>query len=138
LPSPAAAGTVASLVIIGPSLLQWTRPEATDAVRRIGEFLLKVTSYSLPIVVFCVACLMVSRVRYPRLGEVLNGKGSYRQLVNLIFVIVAVFAVHELAIPLIFLYFVAGAPARALWQRVTHTQKQPPSDSPAATVESPN
>lgn len=118
LPSPAAAGTVASLVVIGPGLLQWTRPEAADVVQRIGEVLLEVTRFSLPVVVFLAACLMVSRIRYPRLGEILQGKHSYRHLVNVIFLLVAIFAVHELAIPLIFLYFVAGAPLRAFWFHV--------------------
>lgn len=136
LPSPAAAGTVASLVIVGPSLLRWTRPEEHDMVRRIGEFLLDVTSYALPIVVFCVACLMVSRVRYPRLSEMVNGKGSYRQLVNLIFMIVAVFAVHELAIPLMFLWFVGGAPLKALWSKVTRVS--PPEEAAQVPVQGPN
>jgi CDP-diacylglycerol--serine O-phosphatidyltransferase len=117
LPSPAAAGTIASLVVIGPGLMKWTRPEAADLVRSTGELLLDVSVYSLPVVTFAVACLMVSRVRYPKLGELLHGKRGYRHLVNVIFVLVAVFAVHELAIPLILLYFVAASPMRAFWSR---------------------
>ena len=109
------AATVASLVIIGPGLMKWTRPE--------GEFLLQIASYSLPIVTFSVACLMVSRVRYPKLGEILNGRRSYRHLVNVIFVAVAVFAVHEFAIPLVLVYFVVGAPLTALWNRVIVRQR---------------
>lgn len=129
LPSPAAAGTVASLVVVGPGLMQWTRPEATDAVRRAGEFLLAVSVYSLPIVTLVAACLMVSRVRYPKLGEMLQGKRSYRHLVKVIFFLVVVFAVHELAIPLILLWFVASAPLRALWDALTPSR--PPADSEA-------
>lgn len=109
LPSPAAAVTVASLVIVGPGLMKWTKPE--------GEFLLRLASYSLPIVTFFVACLMVSRFRYPKLSEMFRGRQSYRQLVNLIFLLVAIFAFHELAVPLAMLYFVAGAPFKALWIR---------------------
>jgi CDP-diacylglycerol--serine O-phosphatidyltransferase len=131
LPSPAAAGTIASLVVIGPGLMKWTRPEATDAVRQTGEFLLDVSVHSLPIVTFAVACLMVSRIRYPKLGEILHGKRSYRHLVNMIFVLVVVFAVHELAIPLILLHFVAAAPLRALWNTVIHRRDRP---EPALTV----
>jgi CDP-diacylglycerol--serine O-phosphatidyltransferase len=114
LPSPAAAGTIASLVVVGPGLMKWTRPEATDAVRQAGEFLLDVSVWSLPVVTFAVACLMVSRIRYPKLGEMLHGKHSYRHLVNVIFCLVVVFAVHELAIPIILLYFVSASPLRAL------------------------
>lgn len=110
LPSPVAAATVASLVIIGPGLMKWTRPE--------GELLLRITSSSLPIITLCVACLMVSRFRYPKLGEMLRGRRSYRHLVKIIFVLVATFLIHELAIPLVLLYFVAAAPLIAFWNVV--------------------
>lgn len=112
LPSPAAAATVASLVIIGPSLMKWneTRPE--------GEFLLKLASYSLPIVTFCVATLMVSRVPYPKLAEMLRGRRSYRNFVNIIFLLVLLLAIHELAIPLAMLYFVAAAPMILFWNTI--------------------
>jgi CDP-diacylglycerol--serine O-phosphatidyltransferase len=114
LPSPVAAATVASWVIVGPSLMKWTGPE--------GESMLEVAAYCLPVVTFFVACLMVSRVRYPKLGEILNQRHSYRQLVNVIFVAVAVFAIHELAIPLVLGYFVAAAPIAALWNRIVVKQ----------------
>jgi CDP-diacylglycerol--serine O-phosphatidyltransferase len=123
LPSPAAAGTIASLVVIGPGLLKWTRPEATDLVRSSGELLLNVTVYALPVVTFAVACLMVSRVRYPKLGELLHGKRSYRHLVHVIFVLVVIFAVHELAIPLILLHFVIASPVQAFWTRFVLRRK---------------
>jgi CDP-diacylglycerol--serine O-phosphatidyltransferase len=130
LPSPAAAGTIASLVVIGPGLMKWTRPEATDLVRRTGEFLLDVSVYSLPIVTLGVACLMVSRIRYPKLGEMLQGKRSYRHLVHVIFFLVIVFAVHELAIPIILLWFIAAAPVRAFWQ--TFILRRVPAESPGS------
>jgi hypothetical protein len=71
-----------------------------------------------------VACLMVSRIRYPKLGEMLHGKHGYRHLVNVIFFLVVVFAVHELAIPLILLYFVSAAPLRALGNTFIHRRTQ--------------
>jgi CDP-diacylglycerol--serine O-phosphatidyltransferase len=124
LPCPAAAATVASLVIIGPGLMKWTRPE--------GELLLDLASYSLPIVTFCVACLMVSRIRYPKLAEMLRGRRSYRQLVKIIFVLVAAFLIHELAIPLVMLYFVIASPVVALWNVIT--QRPPPVEVTRHTV----
>jgi CDP-diacylglycerol--serine O-phosphatidyltransferase len=119
LPSPSAAGTVASLVVIGPGLLRWSDSEISHIARVTGNFLIDATEYGLPIVTLVVACLMVSRIRYPRLpGELLRGKHSYRQLVKVIFLLVAILAVHELAIPLVFLCLVAASPLRALWCRV--------------------
>lgn len=117
LPSPAAAGTVASLVVIGPGLMKWTRPEAADSVRLVGEILLDFSLYLLPVVTLLAACLMVSRIRYPKLDEFVHSKRGYRHLVNVIFLLVAVLTVHELALPLILLYFMAGAPTRAFWER---------------------
>ncbi|MGE0758587.1 MAG: CDP-diacylglycerol--serine O-phosphatidyltransferase [Pirellulaceae bacterium] len=133
LPSPAAAGTIASLVVVGPGLLRWTRPEATDAVRTTGEFLLKISVYCLPVVTLAVACLMVSRIRYPKPTELLQGKRSYRHLVNVMFFLVVVFAVHELAIPIILLWFVMAAPVRALANTIFF--RQPPPVSDGAVVE---
>jgi CDP-diacylglycerol--serine O-phosphatidyltransferase len=118
LPSPAAAATVASLVIIGPGLMKWTRPE--------GEFLLRLASYSLPIVTFCVAVLMVSRVPYPKLAEMLRSRRSYRHLINFIFVLGAVFTIHELAVPLVMICYVAGAPLKTFW--FTAVLRRPPEE----------
>lgn len=116
LPSPAAAATVASIVVIGPGLMKWTRPE--------GEYLLQLASYSLPVVTFCVACLMVSRIRYPKPIESLKTRSSYRQLVNVIFMLVAVVAIHELAVPLVLLYYVAASPLRAAWTAIQERRRQ--------------
>lgn len=130
LPSPAAAGTVASLVIIGPGLERWSDFEGSELVRRIAEWLIPFTSWSLPVVTLAVACLMVSRVRYPHVfNQLLHRPHSYHHLVKLIFAFVAVFAVHELATPLIFLYFVAASPLQALATRLTrHDRQAPPAD----------
>lgn len=119
LPSPAAAGMVASLVVIGPGLARLTGEERTVASQRIGELLSGWTTIGLPYVTLAVALLMVSRVRYPHVAkQLLKGRRSFQHLVKLIFAIVAVFAVHELAIPLIFAYYVASAPLAALWGRL--------------------
>ena len=115
LPSPAAAGMVASLVVIAPGLTRWTGSETSEMTRQMGEFLTTATANSLPIVTLAVACLMVSRIRYPHLfNQLLRGRRSFRHLVNLIFAMVVVFAAHELAIPLIFSYYVLSGPARAI------------------------
>jgi CDP-diacylglycerol--serine O-phosphatidyltransferase len=119
LPSPAAAGMVASLVIIDPGPIQLTNPEVTASAGHLGEFLLWVSSHSLPIVTLGVACLMVSRIRYPHVvNQLFRGRQSFQQLVKLIFAIVVVSVVHELAIPIVFFYFVIGSPLRALWSKV--------------------
>ena len=119
LPSPAAAGMVASLVVINPRLDQMSRPEMSENWRQAGEWLTQITTYGLPIVTFAVACLMVSRIRYPHLfNQMIRGRRSFRHLVNLTFAGAAVFAVRELAIPVILLYYVLSGPARAVSSRI--------------------
>jgi len=119
LPSPAAAGMVASLVVIAPGLTRWTSPETSEMQRQFGEWLQKFSEAGLPIVTFVVACLMVSRIRYPHLfNQLFRGRRSFRHLVNLCFALVVIVAIHELAIPLIFSYYVLSGPARAVSSRI--------------------
>jgi CDP-diacylglycerol--serine O-phosphatidyltransferase len=119
LPSPAAAGMVASLVVIAPGLTRWTSPETSEWQRGFGEWLQRGTEASLPIVTLVVACLMVSRIRYPHLfNQLFRGRRSFRHLVNLCFALVAIIAVHELAIPLVLCYYALSGPARAVAMRI--------------------
>ena len=73
----------------------------------------------LPGMTLIVACLMVSRVRYPHFfNQLVRRRHTFQYLVKLIFAIVIVFSVKELAIPIIFFYFVMASPLRALWSQV--------------------
>jgi len=118
LPSPAAAGMVASLVVIAPGLERLTAPEMKESAQRMGELLIAATSTALPLVTLIVACLMVSRIRYPHVvNQLFHGRHTYRHFVKLIFALVIVFAIHELAIPVVLFCFVIASPLRALWAR---------------------
>jgi CDP-diacylglycerol--serine O-phosphatidyltransferase len=131
LPSPAAAGTVASLIIIGPGLERWSDSQASEVLRRTGEWLITGTSCALPFVTLAVAWLMVSRIRFPHVfSQVLSGRHSYRNFVKIMFALVAALAFHELAIPMVLLAYVIGSPVRALWARVA----EPPAASPARSA----
>ena len=116
LPSPAAAGVVASFAIALPSVGQLTAPDMTTATRAVGDSVIQAAEWTLPVVTLLAACLMVSRIRYPHIvNQWFRGKRSYHQLLQLIFALIAVFALHELALPLILCFFAFGAPIRALW-----------------------
>lgn len=107
LPSPAAAGTVASFAIAYPEFLEmkWFSPNA-DYLVRMG----------LPFITLAVACLMVSRIRYPHVfNQLFRGRKNYHHMLQLIVTIAVVVVVKEMAIPLIFCAFAFGAPLRALW-----------------------
>ncbi len=131
LPSPAAAGMVASLVIIAPNLGERTDPAMSEFSQRIGEVLISVTATCMPVVTLAVACLMVSAIRYPHAtNQWLREGQSYQQLVKLIFAIVVVVAFHELAIPLLLFYFVFTPPLVAGWKRLV--RRQPASQAATA------
>jgi len=119
LPSPAAAGTVASLVVVGPALARWTRDDTSELSQRAGAFLIHAIEASLPLVTLAVAILMVSRIRYPHLfNQLFRGRRSFWYLVKLIFALVVAFAVHELAVPVIFCYYALSGPIQSLFTRV--------------------
>ena len=127
LPSPAAAGTVASFAIILPGLQKLTESHPV-----VGAWLTQAAYVSLPLATLAVACLMVSRIRYPHyFNQLFRGRRNFQHLVQLTFALVAIFAVHELAIPLIFIYFVLASPLRAFGSRlVMHRLPEPPKAAP--------
>lgn len=117
LPSPAAAGMIASFAVTTPRLTRMAEVSSSEWARQLGHWLGVVADISLPVMTVVVALLMVSRVRYPHFNQYLKGRGQLHHLVQIVFAIVAAIAVHELALPLIFLAFVIGSPIRAAWTR---------------------
>jgi len=132
LPSPAAAGTVASVAVAMPGLAQLSDPSMSEMTQRVGEWLIGATAMGLPLIMLGMACLMVSRIRYPHVfNQLFRGRRNFRHLVQLIFAMVAIFAVHELAVPLIFCYFVLGSPIRAFWAQLAARRRlRAPRHSP--------
>ena len=117
LPTPAAAGTLASFAVALPALHQMVADTAPAASRQLGEQIIVFTKCSLPILVVALAWLMVSRIRYPHiLSQWARGPWNFFSLVQLMFVAVPLVTVHELALPLVFSYFALGRPI-AIWMR---------------------
>jgi phosphatidylserine synthase len=70
-----------------------------------------------PLVVLAAACLMVSRLRYPHFAsQLMRGRLRFQHVVGLIFAIAAVFAVHELALPIFLCYYMLSAPVKYAWR----------------------
>ncbi|HRX78898.1 MAG: CDP-diacylglycerol--serine O-phosphatidyltransferase [Planctomycetaceae bacterium] len=117
LPSPAAAGTLASFAVTLPTVEELLAGTTSEASRQLGEQIILLSEYSLPVLTVTLAALMVSRIRYPHiLSQVTHGQWNFFHLVRLIFVVVALVTVHELALPIVFCYFSLGRPI-ALWLR---------------------
>jgi CDP-diacylglycerol--serine O-phosphatidyltransferase len=132
LPSPAAAGMIASIAV-APGLTQLVDPRFADSADDPGYWIFKVAQLTLPALTLIVSCLMVSRVRYPHLtNQLFRGRRTFQHVRQLIFALVAIFAFHELAIPLVFGYFVLASPLRALWDWLMRQRPNPAPAAPAA------
>lgn len=132
LPSPAAAGMVASFAIVMPQLRELTDEGMPAMTQDLGRLLISAVHIGLPLLTLAVACLMVSRIRYPHVfNQLFRGRRNFQHILQLIFAIVVIFAVHELALPLIFGYFVLASPLRALWTRIrAHYRGDVPQPAP--------
>lgn len=116
LPSPSAAGTVASFPIAMAGLRDLTGADDGRVAHAVADWLTPAVQFLMPLVTLAVACLMVSRVRYIHaFNHLFRGKKNRQHVIQLIFVGVLIFLVHELALPVIFCWFAFAAPLRAAW-----------------------
>ena len=82
----------------------------------LAEWLIPTIKFSLPVITFFVACLMVSRIPYVHyFNQLFKGQRSRQHLIQLVFTGALVYVVREMAIPVIFCYFAFAAPLRVLW-----------------------
>jgi CDP-diacylglycerol---serine O-phosphatidyltransferase len=119
LPSPAAAGVVASfpLAMLGvPRMADPNEPNISRITTALGQFLEFAGVHLLPWVTLAVACLMVSRFRYVHVfNQLFTGQRNHTHLLRIVFAVAAVFLVREMAVLLIFCYFAFSTPAYAFW-----------------------
>ncbi len=119
LPTPMAAGAIASFAIAMPSLLELSDAVMPETTQRLGLRLFTITNLIVPAITALLAWLMVSRVRYPHIASELARRRSFSQLVELVFAVVAVITLKEFALPILFGYFVFAPPINQLRLRAT-------------------
>ena len=89
----------------------------------------------LPLITLAAAVLMVSRIRYAHIfNQMIRGRRSRKQILQIVFMMVLVFVVREMALPILFCWFAFSSPVRALWQkyvrpRAVAAKTQPESDA---------
>lgn len=120
LPSPAAAGTVASFPIAMRGLQKLAEDSDTESfAQTVAQWLIPAVEMSLPWITLAVAALMVSRIHYAHVfNQLFTGRRSRRHVIQLVFSFALVFLVRELAIPVLFCYFAFSAPIHAFWGEV--------------------
>lgn len=118
LPSPAAAGTLASLAIAVPHLTSYQTGDHSEQIQTLATYAIQATHYIFPALAVSLAYLMVSRVRYPHVvQQILGGRRSMHQIGQVIFLCFGAFLLHELVLPLGFFYFAYAPPLKHLLGR---------------------
>lgn len=131
LPSPAAAGTVASFPIAITGL-QYIAKGVSTRAHQIADWMIPLTTLLLPLITFSVACLMVSRIRYSHVfNQLFRGQRPRAHLIQLVFTVAVVFLVPYMALPLIFCYFAFASPIRAAWSELVSRRMHPQVDKTA-------
>jgi CDP-diacylglycerol---serine O-phosphatidyltransferase len=122
LPSPAAAGAIASFAIMFYRLRTGTTPASLSDTIKFIDAALQTT---LPFYAILLGLLMVSRIPYPHIvNQVFRGQRSFGHVVAVIFAIVAVMVIRYYSIPIILSVFVFYGPIRMIWERRTRRQKE--------------
>ena len=122
LPSPAAAGTIASAVIPWNDMTNWPWI----------DWIAKGIIYALPFIAFLLGILMVSRIRYVHLvNQLFRGFRPFVRLVELAVAAVLIVIFHEVAIFLAFATYMLTGPV--LWAR----SRIFPKPEPAAAAPAP-
>ena len=122
LPTPAAAGLIAAFAISLPKIAEI---ESTPSLSILGSTLNSMVFITIPIWTIVVSYLMVSRVRYPHVTKQLirtsrnSPTHSFYRLVQITFAIVIILTLHELALPILFMYYIVGSPMLAITRRAT-------------------
>ena len=129
LPTPAAAGAIASFPIAIHGLNKLLEPPIDPQMHDFAQWTIPCIRLILPMITLTVACLMVSRIRYAHIfNQLFTGKRNRHHVIQLVFTLAVVYIVRELAVPLIFCFFAFSSPIRALWTEVVsrrlHKQRQ--------------
>ncbi|HMO35452.1 MAG TPA: hypothetical protein PKA06_05360, partial [Gemmatales bacterium] len=124
LPSPAAAGCIASLVIIRYNLteLKWVSIDTANLIMAIAS----------PLAGFVVALLMVSRTQYIHMANrVLMRRKNFSKVVQALLVVMAVVLFRELALGLCFWGYALYVPVVSVWNRMNKPEPIPVSTEPS-------
>jgi len=118
LPSPAAAGVVASLPIGMKELKdQLSETGTLSGLTSLASLTWPALVILVPLITLLAAVLMVSRLRYAHVfNQMVRGRRGRKQILQIVISLMLIFIVRELALPVLFCYFAFSAPVRSLWQ----------------------
>jgi CDP-diacylglycerol--serine O-phosphatidyltransferase len=110
LPSPGAAGCLASLAILRGQIERWRSLDAHQVCGWIEVWVM--------LGAFAVALLMVSNIPYPHVTkQILRGRHHFNHLIQIILAAFVIVLIQELALVLLFWAYAVGMPLRYAWVR---------------------
>lgn len=121
LPSPGAAGTVASLVLLHQQLLANKDP---------NHWSIDASSIGMMAILLLAAFAMVSRLRYAHLlNRYFRGRARFTSVTKLVVVLLLLSIYPQAAVAFGFVAYAVSAPALWAWQRLRRSQHAPPTMS---------
>jgi CDP-diacylglycerol--serine O-phosphatidyltransferase len=132
LPTPAAAGVIASLVIFH----QETVPDIAEHSMLAGAVLGETIVYSLPALAMVLAVLMVSRVRYAHVvNQYIKGKKPFAHLIWILLFLGLIIWCWQLAFVVIFCGFAASGFLKWFYCRFFHRGQQALDESAVSAID---
>lgn len=121
LPSPGAAGVVASSVIFFEALFAEKHYLWFNVSPEIRQALMGVFPYLLPTVLLIMGLLMVSRFSYPHvINQYLRGRRPFSYVVRVVVLALVVIWQPQISAMLIIYAYSLSAPVNWLWRRAFH------------------
>ncbi|MDC0278805.1 phosphatidylcholine/phosphatidylserine synthase [bacterium] len=119
LPSPAAAGTLASFAIAMPELAGYASDSSyPESVQWTAQRLLDGSQFFMAGLTLVLAYLMVSRFQYKHVfQQLVQGRRAPHQIGQALFVLIGASVLHWLALPVVFCYYAFAPPLQSLLQR---------------------
>lgn len=134
LPSPAAAGVIASAVVLNQEMTKEIE-ESWRLYLQIGHTVL---IYILPFAALAAGALMVSRIRYPHVvNQYLRGKKPFGYLIRAVGMLVVVIYFFELALLLVFWLFALSGIIKWAYSRFViheHVENEIEEPPPPITI----
>jgi CDP-diacylglycerol---serine O-phosphatidyltransferase len=136
LPSPAAAGTIASFPVMAFGLKHLEITEHSLLWDGFAAWLDAIVIWVLPPVTLAVACLMVSRVPYTHtFRQLVRGRRNGPYLIKLVFAVAVIFVMPQISAPILFGWYAFAPPVWAVWQKhVAPLFAKPADPAPDATA----
>ena len=115
LPSPAAAGTLASVAIMYPELNALATGDSPEVIQWIAQQLLAASHFFVPALALALAYLMVSRYQYPHVFQrLVRRRRSLHQIGQALFIVFGCVLFYWIALPVLLGYFAFESPVRSL------------------------